>query len=364
MLHINKFKFGLKENTHLIRSFTRKDATINDKIIKSPFVKKSKERIKILATIGPKSCTRNSIKKISNYTNLFRLNGSHNNINWHIEVSKKIKEICPNSFILLDIPGLKPRTKNSKEIKIKKNQLITFSYGENQFEKDILSVETTKPLPKINNSIKEFSISDGLFKFVHLKNSKNNIQGISTSNFILKPKKGLNIPLSFYDDVLQEKLYLDFINKSHDIEFDGIGLSFIQNSKILKTIRNKFKNKILVSKIENLYGLNNAGEISKNSDLIMIDRGDLLAEVGTGNFYNSICEISKKALLHNKPLIMATENLESMQKRLQPSKSEIIALEHSIELGTDIIMLSDETATSHLFMNTIGWLFNFLNEKT
>ena len=61
---------------------------------------------------------------------------------------------------------------------------------------------------------------------------------------------------------------------------------------------------------------------------------------------------------------MATENLESMQKRLQPSKSEIIALEHSIELGTDIIMLSDETATSHLFMNTIGWLFNFLNEKT
>ena len=199
---------------------------------------------------------------------------------------------------------------------------------------------------------------------MHLKNSKNNIQGISTSNFILKPKKGLNIPLSFYDDVLQEKLYLDFINKSHDIEFDGIGLSFIQNSKILKTIRNKFKNKILVSKIENLYGLNNAGEISKNSDLIMIDRGDLLAEVGTGNFYNSICEISKKALLHNKPLIMATENLESMQKRLQPSKSEIIALEHSIELGTDIIMLSDETATSHLFMNTIGWLFNFLNEKT
>ena len=57
---------------------------------------------------------------------------------------------------------------------------------------------------------------------------------------------------------------------------------------------------------------------------------------------------------------MATENLESMQTRLQPSKSEIIALEHSIILGTSIIMLSDETATSHLFLNTLNWLNNFL----
>ena len=59
---------------------------------------------------------------------------------------------------------------------------------------------------------------------------------------------------------------------------------------------------------------------------------------------------------------MATENLESMQSRLQPSKSEIIALEHSIDIGTNIIMLSDETATSQLFSNTLSWLNNFLQE--
>ena len=93
----------------------------------------------------------------------------------------------------------------------------------------------------------------------------------------------------------------------------------------------------------------------------MIDRGDLLAEVGSSNLYNSINKISKNSVYFNKPLIMATENLESMQKRLQPSKSEIIALEHSINLGTNIIMLSDETATSSLFLNTLNWLYNFLN---
>ena len=133
-------------------------------------------------------------------------------------------------------------------------------------------------------------------------------------------------------------------------------------NKIRSINSDYLKDKILVSKIENLYGLNNASEISKNSDLIMIDRGDLLAEVGEVNLYKAICEISTQAHHFKKPLIMATENLESMQKRLQPSKSEIIALEHSINLGSDIIMLSDETATSPLFMNTLEWLYNFLKQ--
>ncbi len=362
MLHINKFKFGLKEKNNRKELIKKISYDINYSPLNFPFDKKSKKETKILATIGPKSCSSNSINRISKFTNLFRINGSHNSIEWHVKISKKIKEICPDSFILLDIPGLKPRTNNTNDIYIKKNQMVKFFYGRECDEQGILSVETTKPLPKINDKVKEFSVSDGLFKFQYVKNKNNYIQGISKTTFKLKTKKGLNIPYSFYDDDLQEKLYLEFINKAEKVQYDGIGLSFIQNGVILKKIRNILKNKILVSKIENLYGLNKAAEISKNSDLIMIDRGDLLAEVGTGNLYKSICEISKQAHCFKKPLIMATENLESMQKRLQPSKSEIIALEHSINLGSHIIMLSDETATSPLFMNTLEWLYTFLQE--
>ena len=362
MLHINKFKFGLEEKRNLKSIMHKKNDDINFNLIRFPFGKISKKETKILATIGPKSCSSNSIKGISKFTNLFRINGSHNSIEWHVKISKKIKEICPDSFILLDIPGLKPRTNNINDIYIKKNQMVKFFYGRKYDEQEILSVETTKPLPKINDMVKEFSVSDGLFKFQYVKNKNNYIKGLSKTAFKLKTKKGLNIPNSYYDDDLQEKLYLEFINKAEKVQYDGIGLSFIQNGAILKKIRSILKNKILVSKIENLYGLNKAAEISKNSDLIMIDRGDLLAEVGTGNLYKSICEISKQAHCFKKPLIMATENLESMQKRLQPSKSEIIALEHSINLGSHIIMLSDETATSPLFMNTLEWLYTFLQE--
>ena len=71
-----------------------------------------------MATIGPKSCSEKSIKKILRYTNLFRLNGSHNTLDWHVKISKKIKAICPESFILFDIPGLKPRTNNNEIVDI------------------------------------------------------------------------------------------------------------------------------------------------------------------------------------------------------------------------------------------------------
>ena len=105
--------------------------------------------MKILATIGPKSCSENSIKTISKYTNLFRINGSHNTLDWHLKVSKRIKAICPESFILLDIPGLKPRTNNKKIINIKKGQIVTFSYGNIKVDDDILSIKTTNLFPRL-----------------------------------------------------------------------------------------------------------------------------------------------------------------------------------------------------------------------
>ena len=189
MLHINKLKFGLKEKNTLkkftqnVSKFVSYDSTVLN------VGKKNKNDTKILVTIGPKSCSSDSILAISKFTNLFRINGSHNSINWHTNVSKKIKAICPNSFILLDIPGLKPRTDNKVDIKIKKNQLVNFTYCGAKTEKGILSIETTKPLPYVNDPVDEFSLSDGLYKFKFVKSYKNFIQGISTTEFILKPKK-------------------------------------------------------------------------------------------------------------------------------------------------------------------------------
>ena len=124
-------------------------------------------------------------------------------------------------------------------------------------------------------------------------------------------------------------------------------------------------NKIIVSKIENNLGCKNLDSICSSSDIIMIDRGDLSAEIGDTNLYNQTIKISKCAKRYGKLLIMATENLETMIFNNAPTKSEIISLSFSKSLNADYLMLSDETATSNKFLKIINWLkeFNSLEEN-
>lgn len=360
MLHINYFKFGLKEEPKKLTS--NLPLQIKGDLANFPLFKDivSQNHPGILVTLGPKSATFPSIQNIGRHTKFFRLNGSHNTLEWHIMVSKLIKKALPEALILLDIPGIKPRTNNDEVIDIIKNEPVDFYHGLRKSDNTIKSIELTKPLPEITNGIDSFSLSDGLYEFELLEANQNYVRGRSKNDFRLLPRKGLNLPGSIYDNELQLQVYLDFLNKAREVSFDAIGLSFIQNDKTLEHIRENYPDKLLVSKIENKLGVENVTQIVDFSDVIMIDRGDLLAEVGIKNFYPSIVKIGINTTSAKRPLIMATENLESMQYRLQPSKSEIIALQHSINLGSDFLMLSDETATSNLYMNTIDWLSQFL----
>jgi pyruvate kinase len=316
--------------------------------------------MKIIATIGPASESFESIKKINKYTNLFRLNGSHNSITWHRNISKKIKLANINNKILLDIPGIKPRTNNKNDVNIKKNDLVFFYFKKNfKNKKKYIEVPLTNPIPQINSSVKQFSISDGLYLFKIIQINQNILIGKSYQNFLLKPKKGLNIPNSCYNNLKQSNLYLRFLKKVKSIKFDAIGLSYVQDEKIVNVVKKKFPNHLILSKIENIMGFKNVEKICKNSDLIMIDRGDLSAEIGESNLYNSVVHISNICKKNGKPLIMATENLGSMINNSLPTKSEIMSLAFSKTLNVDEIMLSDETATFKNYYRIIQWLYNF-----
>ena len=94
--------------------------------------------MKILATIGPKSCSENSIKKISKYTKLFRINGSHNTLDWHVKISKKLKIFVQNLSSYLIFLGLNPEQIITKVIHIKKDQTVTFSFGNIKVDDGIL----------------------------------------------------------------------------------------------------------------------------------------------------------------------------------------------------------------------------------
>lgn len=317
--------------------------------------------MKILATIGPCSDDFNDIKFIGSKTCLFRLNGSHNTLDWHRETVKKIRTAVPNAFILMDIPGIKPRTANARPLKVSKGQLVSF--GKDTSLVDCMHVDLTKDLPTLRSEILAFTINDGQFVFDEAETIGSTIFGRSRQDFILAPRKGLNIPNSVYSELLQRQIYIEFIDKVSDLDINGVGLSFVQTGDLVSYVRKLKPNLVLVSKIENSEGFKNREEIICNSDAVMIDRGDLAAEIGMLGLYRSVEKISKATKAFGRPLIMATENLETMITRLEPSKSEVMSLGHSSAIGSDCIMLSEETATSANFKNTMTWLHRFLEEE-
>ena len=141
--------------------------------------------MKILPTIGPETVKKQNLKFLLNKTDMVRINSSHNSIEWHRTTIKKIKSINPQSVILIDFPGVKPRTNNSISRNVKKSEIITFLYGTKITNNEIL---LTKPLPK-DIKAKYFSLDDGKFYFKLISKNKNSIKGKSLQNCIIKPKK-------------------------------------------------------------------------------------------------------------------------------------------------------------------------------
>ena len=315
--------------------------------------------MKIIVTIGPASVNQSTLKNFSKKTNLFRLNGSHGTIEWHKMAVKSIRKVCPNAFILMDIPGIKPRTNNAECISIGKDQEVVFGQAPKGDMR--LAVELTKELPDFKGDIKKFSLNDGQFEFDFVSHGKNYIAGRSRSAFTLLQKKGLNLPNSLYDENKQLDIYHEFLDSIIDIDIDGLGLSFVQTGELVSKVRKLVPNLALVAKVENSEGLRNCPAIVIQSDAIMIDRGDLAAEIGFNHLFSAINRISDDTKTHGKPLIMATENLETMLERNVPSKSEVMSIAHSASIGVDCIMLSEETATSTNSYETVTWLHEFVS---
>ena len=165
--------------------------------------------IKILATIGPASDTKRIIKGFADHNVLFRLNGSHGNLAWHQQAIANIRSEVGEAFILLDMPGVKPRTANEQAVVIEKGQSVLFGTG--VARGDMLHIELTRPLPMVDPFEKCFSVNDGQYVFDIVESGDRFLIGQSRVDFTLLPRKGLNVPNSVYDENTQLHIYKDLV---------------------------------------------------------------------------------------------------------------------------------------------------------
>ena len=315
-----------------------------------------RNRTKIIATIGPKVSDKNNLLKLYKAgMDIARLNGSHNNLNWHEKTIKSIKRYLPKVPILFDIPGKKIRTGNLEhEPEFKRNDIIILTTQTNFKGNNKVTINNSK-LHLFLQPKDEVYADDGTLAFRVQKIVKKDIYCCALNDGRLKSAKGINVPhINLGADKLskKEKVYIDFALKNN-VNF--IGISFVESKGYIDKIKKIIKKKDLkiIAKIENQGGLDNMQSIIEASDGIMIDRGDLSIETNVESIALYQKEIIKKCQRLSKPVIVATEMLDSMITKPFPTKAEIVDISNAILDGASCVMLSGETAVGKFPLEAI-----------
>ncbi len=317
--------------------------------------KKIFRKTKIVATIGPATNKYETLIKLyEKGANVFRLNFSHGTHEDHeqvIKLTQKLnKEMNANIGIMADLQGPKLRIGKIQDnkIELKKNDVVTFTTKSCIGTKARIAVAYRR-LPQDVKKGEIILIDDGKIELKILStNKKDEIKAKVIYGGILSSNKGFNLPetqISASSLTKKDRLDLNFILTQ---PIDWIALSFVRDVKIVNLLRKKIRESgstaRIISKIEKPQAIKNIDAIIDHSDAIMVARGDLGVEIPFENIPIIQKEIVKKCVEHAKPVIIATQVMESMIDSPRPSRAEITDCANAVLDGADAIMLSGETS--------------------
>jgi len=324
---------------------------------------------KIIATIGPSCETEKEVKQlIENGVNIFRFNIKHNTIDWHREKINLVNQVAEKLGItvgtLIDLQGPQIRLRIFRdEIEIDKNQEFVLVK-----KTPIKDNEFTFSHPEVIDAVDERSkilVDDGKFEFL-VKKRNGHKYLISQSQGILKDSKSVTIPHLTVDLPLLTDKDLKAVDLGKEVEIDFFALSFVRSEKDIFNFRSLLERKKIeakiIAKIETALAINNLDKIIATSDGVMVARGDLGVEmdlVKVGLLQKKIVREAKK---HLKPVIVATQMLESMIKSPQPTRAEINDITNAFYDGADATMLSQETAIGQYPVKAVYYMERTLNE--
>ncbi|MBT4722676.1 pyruvate kinase [Candidatus Falkowbacteria bacterium] len=330
------------------------------------------KRTKIICTIGPASDSKTVLRQlISNGMNVARLNFSHNVHEYHLKVIKTVrllsKELKRPIGIVADMQGPRIRLGDlpKKGVNLKKGQKLVIST-----EEKVLKNEISVTYEKMHQDVQvgdRILIADGLIELtVNSVKGKKIITKVKTGGTIFS-HKGLNLPdskVSLSALTEKDKTDLDFAIKN---KADFIAISFVRDEHdvynlrtlINKTVKKyKFENyqpKVIV-KIERKDAIHNLDRIIEVTDVVMIARGDLGIELNASEVPILQKMIIDKCIKAAKPVIVATQMLESMMKNPRPTRAEVSDVANAVIDHTDAVMLSGETALGNYPKQAVSML--------
>lgn len=321
------------------------------------------KKTKILATIGPASNNYEMIKSLAMAgANVFRLNFSHGSHEVHQEVIKIIrqvnKEMNCNLGILQDLQGPKIRVGEVENngVEIKPGDKITITNDPVVGTATLVST-VYKNLPQDVQTGEHILIDDGNLEVVVNDTDGKNVNCTVIHGGILKSRKGINLPNTKVSAPSLTEKDIEDLYFGLEQDVDWIALSFVRSAEDIHDLRNRIqaagKHCKIVAKIEKPEALENIDEIIAATDAIMVARGDLGVEVPMEIVPLWQKKMVEKCKVACKPVIIATQMMESMIQNPRPTRAETNDVATAVLDGADAVMLSAETASGKYPVNAV-----------
>ena len=311
-------------------------------------------KTKIICTLGPSTDKEGVLRElIANGMNVARFNFSHGSHEEHLGRFEKLKalreELGKPVAALLDTKGPEIRLKDFKNgvETLVAGQTFTLTTRDVEGTSEICSI-TYKDLPMDVEPNGTIMLDDGLIKLQVQTVNDTDIVCTVLNNGKIKNKKGVNVPGVHLSMPYMSQRDKDDIIFGIQQGFDFIAASFVRTAQDVYEIRNLLNqydsNIRIIAKIENREGVNNIDSILAAADAVMVARGDLGVEIDFTELPGIQKTIIDRSFSFGKPIVTATQMLDSMMNHPRPTRAETNDVANAIYDGTSVIMLSGETA--------------------
>lgn len=306
-------------------------------------------RSKIVCTIGPACESKEKLLQMAKAgMDVLRLNLSHGTMAEHQTRFKRIRKVLPHHPILMDLEGPRVRIGDVKApIDLAEGDHLTLTTKDIEGDAARVSI-SLKTLPKLIKAGQSIFINDGIVELRVGDIGGSEIHTIVVTGGEISSNKGVNVPgvdLGMTVPTPQDIRHLKFIT---ELGPEFVAVSAVKRKdeveKVQAFLRNEGTDIPVISKIEHIMGIQNFDEILEASYGIMVARGDLGVEIPPEQVPLLQKEIIRKCNQTGKPVIVATQMLESMVRNSRPTRAETSDVANAILDGSDAVMLSAETA--------------------
>ncbi len=301
-------------------------------------------KIKTVVTVGPACDSYEMLKKmIIKGADIFRFNLSHGDKEYFTRVVANVRkaeqETKRSVLMFFDLPGPKLRTGKVHGDKIEIKEGTEYTLGKNG------QIQVSEEIIKMINLKSKLLLSDGKIEFKPIRKEMGLLVAKALNNGVLLNEQSINFKGISYPGKYPTKKDEEGIKFGLSLGINTFALSFISSAKDIENARKIAGEKsVLIAKIERIEAVKHFNEIVKVADVIMVARGDLGLNIDIAD----LPEVQKKLLSlcneNSKPVITATQMLESMTNNVMPTRAEADDVFTAIDEGTDAVMLSEETA--------------------